>query len=202
VNPAELSHEERALPRDEVGWYQKYDVKFVDLYPHDLELLRKWRTHPDIRRWMVFREEITPEMQRKWFESIDPARERYTMVVYGGQRIGMTQLRNIDAATHSAEGGIIIFRPEHQNGLLPYRAAIAGLDWNFLAAGFERLTSTVLRSNSRARRFVRSLGYELSDPDPQAEVLHGEVTAEAYFRAAAKWRKVLWSELWGGYGET
>jgi len=190
-----LAPEVRSLPRDEVGWYKKYGVTFRDVYPGDLDLLRQWRNHPDIRRAMVFQAEITEEMQRDWYASTDPARDRYSIVHFRNDAIGLTQLRHIDTERRSAEGGIVIWRPEHQNGLLPYRVAIAGMDWDFLERGFTRLTATVLKSNSRARRFVRSLGYVLRDPDPAGEVLLGEVDPERYFRAAASLRRVIEAEM-------
>ena len=192
---ANLSVEERLLPRDHVGWFKKYGVTFRDVARDDLELLRTWRNHPDIRRHMVFREEITPEMQRKWFESIDPARDRYSVVMYRGEAVGVTQLRNIDAQHHTAEGGITLWRPEHQNGLLSYRISIAGMDWDFLELGIERLDVTVMKDNARARRFVRSLGYRLSDPQSEGEILRGSVDPESYFRAVRHWRDVVHTEM-------
>jgi RimJ/RimL family protein N-acetyltransferase len=193
-DPATLTEEERALPRyDDQGrlWYRKYGITFIPLYPIHLEYLRTNRNHPEIRQWMVMRDEITPEQQQAWFDSIDPAREEYSIIWNRWEQIGLTQLRNIDAAKGTAEGGIIIFKPEHQNGLLSHRAAIAGMDWNFLGRGLASLHVTVLKVNARARRLVRSLGYVLHDPDPAGEVLHGEVSAAAYFRAARAWRPVI-----------
>ena len=191
MDPAGLTDEERELPRHPDRWYRKYGITFVDPYAPDLEFLRAWRNHPDIRRWMVMRDEITPEMQDAWFRSINWGTEAYSMVWNHEERIGLTQLRHIDKQNRSAEGGIIIFKPEHQNGLLPYRVALAGMDWNFLGQKLDLLTVTVLKTNSRARRLVRSLGYVLHDPDPAGETLRGEVTGEQYFRAAAKWRAIV-----------
>ncbi len=37
----------------------------------DIELVRQWRNSETVRQFMEFREEITPEMQIKWFKSID-----------------------------------------------------------------------------------------------------------------------------------
>jgi RimJ/RimL family protein N-acetyltransferase len=189
-----LSDDERALPRDAVGRYHKYGVSFLDLQPSDLELLRRWRNHPDIQQFMVFRDAITPEMQLRWYLSIDGDREAYSIVLFRGRRVGLTQLRNIDPVAGSAEGGLIIFRGEDQNGLLTYRAALAGMDWDFLERGLSSLWVTVLKTNSRARRLVRSLGYVLHDPDPAGDILRGVVTAAAYFRAAAPWREVIRAE--------
>lgn len=190
-----LDYEERTLPRDPVGWYKKYGVTFCDVTLADLETLRGWRNHPDVRRFMVFRDEITPEMQRKWFDSIDPARERYSILVFRGEQVGLTQLRHIDAQTRSAEGGITLWRPEHQNGLLSYRISLAGMDWDFLQFGFERLDVTVLKSNVRARRFVRSLGYRFADAQSDSDILRGSVDPTSYFAAVKRWRVVVGAEM-------
>jgi UDP-4-amino-4,6-dideoxy-N-acetyl-beta-L-altrosamine N-acetyltransferase len=192
----ELTDEERALPRHPLGYYRKYGITFIELSdsPHDYQLLRTWRNHPEIRQWMVFRDEITSEMQESWFRALDPKRESYSIIWNRTERIGLTQLRHIDAETRSAEGGIILFKPEFQNGLYAHRAALAGMDWNFVSRGLETLRVTVLKVNSRARRLVRSLGYVLRDPDPDGATLVGEVTAEQYFRAAEKWRAIVRAE--------
>ena len=202
-----LTVEERALPMtaprtpDQFGptglrLYHKYGITFVDLTdgPEDLELLRRWRNHPEIQRWMVFREEITPEMQAAWFAALDTTREVYSIVWNRTEQIGLTQLRNIDPIERSGEGGIILFKPEFQNGLYAHRAALAGMDWNFLHRGLETLHVTVRKINSRARRLVKSLGYVLHDPDPAGDVLRGTVTREQYFEAAAKWRPIVRAE--------
>lgn len=49
----------------------KYNIRYIRLQEEDIELVRKWRNHPSITKYMVYREEITPEMQKKWFASIN-----------------------------------------------------------------------------------------------------------------------------------
>ena len=46
---------------------EKYGICLEKLTHDKIELVRRWRNHPKIRRYMEFREEITPEMQEKWF---------------------------------------------------------------------------------------------------------------------------------------
>jgi len=196
---ATLTDEERALPTDATGCYEKYGIKFHELRVEHLEELRRWRNHPDIQRFMVFQEEITPEMQLKWFESITEL-ECFTMAEFRGRLVGMTQLKNIDYPYRRAEGGIIIFRPEHQTGLVPYRAALAGLDSDFLHRGLENVYATIRKSNSRARRFAKSLGYVFTDPDPSGDLLSANVRIDDYFREAKKWRAVLEADSAGGFG--
>lgn len=183
-----LTAEEAALPQPPPGYYRKYGITFVDLVPDDVEFLRGWRNHPEITQWMIHRDEITAEQQWAWFQALDPAKESYCIVRNATERIGLCQLRHIDADARSAEGGIILFKPEHQNGLYAHRASLAGLDWNFVRRGLETVRVTVLKHNSRARRLVKSLGYVLRDGG--GDRLIGELTRERYFEAAAKWRPI------------
>lgn len=194
TKPLELSSEERSLPHPDPGHYRKYGITFVDLQPGDLELVRQWRNHPDIRRFMVFQDEITPEMQERWYRSLDPHRMVFSVVVFRGEKIGLTHLKNIDSQRLSGEGGIAIWRPEHQNGLLSYRIAIAGLDYNFLQRGLKSVEVTVLSSNSRARRFVRSLGYSLS-PVGDGEIQKGYLDPSVYFPTVRPWRELIRQEM-------
>lgn len=200
---ATLDDEERALPVDANGCYEKYGIKFHELREDHLEVLRHWRTHPDIQQFMVFREDISPEQQARWFRDIQHARdvhlESYAMLEFRGELVGMTQLKKIDYPLRIAEGGIIIFRPEHQNGLIPYRVALGGMDSDFLHRRLETLTCTIRKMNTRAQRFTRSLGYELVDPDPTGDVLRGSVSIERYFAAAKKWRSLLNADAAQGY---
>src|SRR5688572_7109037 len=79
-----LTDEERALPTDASGCYDKYGIKFHELRHEHLEELRRWRNHPEIQRFMVFQDEITPEMQKSWFESLHEL-ECYTMLEFRGE---------------------------------------------------------------------------------------------------------------------
>jgi RimJ/RimL family protein N-acetyltransferase len=194
-----LTDEERVLPTDPSGCYEKYGIKFHELRREHLEELRRWRNHPDIQRFMVFQDEITAAMQKSWFDSLHEL-ECYTMLEFRGQIVGMTQLKKIDYPYRRAEGGIIIFRPEHQSGLIPYRAAIGGLDSDFLHRGLESVYATIRKTNSRARRFAKSLGYVFSDPDPDGDLLSATVHIDAYFREAKKWRAVLNNDAAEGFG--
>ncbi len=192
-----LTDEERALPVDETGCYEKYGIKFHELRRDHLEELRAWRNHPDIQRFMVFQDEITPAMQETWFESLGEL-ECFTMIEFRGQLVGMTQLKRIDYPNRHAEGGIIIFRPEHRTGLIPYRAAIGGMDSDFLHRGLETMYAVIRKSNSPARRFARSLGYVFEEID--GELMRASVGVQDYFRAAKKWRAVLDADAASGFG--
>ena len=50
---------------------RKYGITLRRLALEDIELVRQKRNSQEIRQVMHFKDEITPEMQLKWFESIN-----------------------------------------------------------------------------------------------------------------------------------
>lgn len=181
-------------PLAPTGLYTNYGVTLTDIAPWNIELLRRWRNDPEISRFMVYREHITPDMQRAWFDGLDKERNRYCFVSYERQPIGVCHTKNIDLDAMTGEGGMLIWSKEHQNTLVPFRAALAGLDWNFLKLGFRKMFVVVLKSNRRAQRYNRALGYRFVDPDPEGATLLGTLTPEDYASATEEIKSVLRAE--------
>ena len=138
----------------------------------------------------MFRGDITPEQQLAWFNSVDNRTNLYGTIYWEGRFIGMTNLRAISPEHCSAEGGMLIWDQEHQNSLVPFRAALVGTDLAFWEYGFECIYSRVLVTNKRAQRFNKALGY-VFDPTPKDGVLTGVLTGNSYWRATLELRKVI-----------
>ena len=47
---------------------QKENVVLRRVENKDIEMIRNWRNDPKISQYMSFRDYITPEMQKKWFD--------------------------------------------------------------------------------------------------------------------------------------
>lgn len=179
------------IPDDLSKPYTRFGVTIGRLTLPEIELLRQRRNDPAIGQFMIFRDEISPEQQLAWFNRVDNRENLFGTVYWEGKFIGLTNLKNIDAATCSAEGGMIIWDPEHQNSLVPFRAALVGTDLAFWEYGFESITARVLQSNTRALRFNRALGYVFEEVPDRDGALLGKVTANQYWRATLGLRKVL-----------
>ena len=67
----------------------KYGIDLVRLTEEDIEMLRQWRNSPQIQQFMEYREEITAEMQKKWFDSINNVNNFYFIIHFEGQKIGL-----------------------------------------------------------------------------------------------------------------
>ncbi len=63
----------------------KYGITLNRLREDDIELLRQWRNSPQINQFMEYRGNITPEMQRDWFRSVDNFDNFYFIIEYQGE---------------------------------------------------------------------------------------------------------------------
>jgi RimJ/RimL family protein N-acetyltransferase len=178
------------IPTDLSQSYTRFGVTIGRLKLHELEFLRERRNDPELARFMIFRDEITPEQQLAWFHSVDNRKNLYGTVYWQGRFIGMTNLKDIDEVNCSAEGGMLIWDPECQNSIVPFRAALVGTDLAFWGYWFQSMTARVLATNTRALRFNRALGYRFEPPDENG-VMFGRVTNPQYWRATMNLRKVL-----------
>lgn len=159
---------------------QGFGISLERLSRADLELVRRWRNDPEISRYMFFREHITREMQEAWFETIDNPYNHYFLIVCGGERIGLSHVKNCDYERKCGEGGIFIWAPAHRNSICAYRVVIVGTDWCFDTLGLETITGRVRKDNRRAIRFNLGLG-SVFDPEVSgSEVLTCRLTRKAY----------------------
>ena len=76
--------------------FRKYGITLTRLREDDIELVRKWRNSPGIQQYMEYREFITEEMQKKWFESINNLQNFYFIIEYENKKIGLINTSNID----------------------------------------------------------------------------------------------------------
>lgn len=179
------------IPTDLSQPYTRFGITIGRLRLEEIDTLRRWRTHPDLTRFMIFRDEISAEQQLAWFESVDNRDNLYGTIYWRGEFIGMTNLRDIDHEACSAEGGMFIWSAEHLNSLVPFRAALVGTDLAFWGYQFQRITARVLASNTRALRFNRALGYVFDGEPDAAGVLTGSLSNPDYWPATLALRSLL-----------
>lgn len=157
-----------------------YGITLQRLRGEFIEQVRLWRNAPQVRRWMEFADEITPEMQAAWFSSLDPARQYYYLIETQSVQVGLVNLKNLDPERKSAEGGIFIADEAFQNGMLGLQATLAMYDFGFDVLGLHEITAHIRNDNPRAIRLNQAIGFK-KDPG-QDGVLNPEwrVAAETY----------------------
>lgn len=165
---------------------EAYGVVLRRLGHGDIEMVRRWRNDPEVSRYMAFREEITPDMQERWFRGLDPRTQFFYVIEQAGRALGLANLKDYDAARASAEGGIFIADPAARDGQLGLAAILALYDWGFESLSLDEIVAHILADNPRAIRFNQALGFRI---DPGQEGVANpvwRVGRQAYFAATAR----------------
>lgn len=116
----------------------------------DVEMIRSWRNHSQVRRASIMRAEITPEGHREWWKrvSADP-RAHVLIFEYAEAPAGVVTFKDHDPATCTAEWGFFldVDRLKARGELL---AAWIELERAAVAYGFDVLGLAVLGGRSLA----------------------------------------------------
>jgi RimJ/RimL family protein N-acetyltransferase len=167
----------------------KYGLKLHRLREEDIELVRTWRNSPLIRKYMEFREEITPEMQKAWFLSIDNFNNFYFIIEYEQKKIGLINSSHVDWSTRSSEGGIFLWDEQYYETFVPVWASLCLLETSYYILGAGMSTVKILRDNERAQKLVQNLGYELQEGQEKIDNQRYILTPERFFQHAPRLTK-------------
>ncbi|MCF8348300.1 MAG: GNAT family N-acetyltransferase [Bacteroidales bacterium] len=145
---------------------RKGNIVFRKITVDDIELVRNWRNSHHVKQYMAYRETITPEMQLKWFHSINNVNNLYFIFEYKGEKIGVFNAKDIDWEKGSMETGIFIAVEKYIHTELPLLAVLSFGDVGLRLFQMDILAH-ILKSNTRALRYNKLLGFELC-PDQEA----------------------------------
>ncbi|QGQ98479.1 GNAT family N-acetyltransferase [Paenibacillus psychroresistens] len=170
-------------------------IRLLRLTEEHIELVRNWRNDPKISQFMEFRDFITEEMQKKWFLSIDNKENYYFLIEYKHQLIGLTEIKKINFTDHSAEAGIFIYSEEYLNSMIPFQVTLSLLDFAFNYLNIVFINSYILKSNKRAIRFNKALGFVMLDAQEAIEKQHYRLFKDNFLLCTRKIRSVIKKEI-------
>jgi len=148
---------------------REFGITLRRLALEDIELVRQKRNSEEIRQVMQFREEITPEMQLKWFESINNFENYYYIVEYQGTKVALINDRNMDWEARTSESGLFFWDKEYINTFIPILASLVLLDVGFHYLDWKISYIHVMRDNFAAIGYARQIGYELCEGQEEQE---------------------------------
>ncbi len=161
-------------------------IQIERLQETDIELVRNWRNSAFVRQHMNFREQITPEMQLKWFHSIDNFNNFYFILRYKGLKIGLGNIKNVDWEELSGEAGVFIAEKQHLSSFLPVVGALTLSELVFRIFKLNKLYSHVIPDNKRAVRFNKLFGYKRVAGEEGKESQLYELTPEMFKKTTWK----------------
>ena len=138
----------------------KGNIVFRRLAHDDIELVRNWRNSSQVSQFMEYRDHITPEMQEKWFESVNNINNLYFVIEYKKEKIGLINGKDIDWEGKSMETGVFIANEKYLNTEVPLLAVLIFGELGVMTFGLKAYAH-ILKSNDRAKRY-NSPRYNLS----------------------------------------
>jgi UDP-4-amino-4,6-dideoxy-N-acetyl-beta-L-altrosamine N-acetyltransferase len=169
---------------------EQYGVKLKRVTEDDIELIRKWRNHKDIKKYFAFQKHITKKMQKKWFLSVNNKLNYFFIIIYKEEKIGIINCKNIDLKNKIGEGGIFIWNSKYLETEVPVFATICFLDFifNFLNISNKSFIR-ILKNNKRAISYNKQIGYILLPGQGHNKLQYYVLTKEDYEKKAVRLRK-------------
>ena len=165
----------------------KYGVTLKRLTRDDLELLRVKRNA--VRQLMEYREYIAPEMQLRWFESINNLQNFYYIIVHNDEKIGLINQKDVSHDNNTMNSGLFLFEEKYYESHIPVCASLMLIEIGFYLFRTGPSYIQVMRNNYKAINYNKSLGYELCEGQEETENQQYVLTKEYFERNGAKLRK-------------
>jgi len=165
---------------------RKYGITLRRLKEEDIELVRQKRNSSAIRNTMYYREEITPEMQKKWFDSINNKNNGYFIIEVEGKKIGLIHGKNLDFEKRICEGGIFIWDEAYIGGFIPSLASVIMNDWTFYMINFNAIYAKIMVDNPTAISYNKLMGYQPCEPQNKDEEVQWMILTKASYEKHIK----------------
>lgn len=166
---------------------EQYGLIYKRVSEEDLEVLRYWRNQEFIRNTMQYKEYITPQMQKAWFQKINNKYNYYFIIEHHNKKIGLINCKDTIPNTKIAEGGIFIWDKSYWGTMIPAFASLTMLQavFEYFKSGEESIV-TVARNNKVALDFNAMLGYEINQAASDSEYFKLYLSKEKYFTHCKK----------------
>jgi len=166
----------------------RFGVNLVRVQKEHIEMIRVWRNDPKISDHMFFKSEITSEMQKKWFNSINNDENFYFMVCPAEKPIGLISISSIDYEHDKAFAGLFIYDDNFLGTDIPVRSSLSLLDVFFTYTSVDTLYAKVRDSNVVADQYNTSLGFERIKKIELGQGYEYGLEKEKYFKKAKSLR--------------
>jgi UDP-4-amino-4,6-dideoxy-N-acetyl-beta-L-altrosamine N-acetyltransferase len=123
----------------------------------DLDLVLAWRNHPDVRRYMFTKHEITMEEHLRWFEHSAQDKEKYLLIYEPyANPVGFIQFSKLPGSAVADWG--FYAAPDAAKGS-GRQLGLGALDYAFCHLNLHKVCGQALAFNEPSIRFHRALGF-------------------------------------------
>ena len=151
-------------------------INFVNLEDKQKELVRNWRNHTDIKKWMRTEHHISSDEHLEFIERLRSDKENvYWLVKNNGQNIGVIYLNNIDFENRTAYLGI--YANPNLSGVGSKLIRLLK-ELSFMVGGVPSLKLEVMENNLRAIDFYKKHGFVIENKKAESIRRDGKVCRE------------------------
>ncbi|MGF1464191.1 MAG: GNAT family N-acetyltransferase [Maricaulaceae bacterium] len=159
--------------------------------PTDLEPLRAWRNDPDLRQYFREYREISPDSQKRWYDTVVLGDDRTRMFAIveltSGRLLGACGLCWIDWLRRSADFSIYIGADGlYIDEVFATEAARLLLRYGFDELGLHRVWAEIYAIDAPKREFLPSLGFQLEGRLREAHFTNGQWVDSLFYGLLAK----------------
>jgi len=132
------------------------------LEDRDVELLRRWRNHPDLLKYQCSDIPVSERSQRRWYESYEanPAYRIFIIENKENQPVGYTILKNLDHKNRQAEIGLYL-DPAQQGKGYGKDAFLTLIRFGFHELNLHRMYLQVFDFNDKAIKMYEKIGFQI-----------------------------------------
>lgn len=154
----------------------------------DLELVRSWRNHPDVRCHMLTQHEISAEEHAQWFSRVQQDPQRHVVLVHENQQpLGLAHFTPVNP--HGVVDWGFYLVPQAAKGSGSKLARMA-LDYAFKQQGWHKVCGQVISINAASRRFHLKMGFTLEGVWREQVWIHREwLSLWCYGLLADDWKR-------------
>lgn len=167
----------------------KNGITLKKINENDLDLIRNWRNSDFVKQFMIYKENITPEMQKKWYQSVNNEFNYYFIILSQDTPVGLANLKDIDNKLNTAEWGVFLNSSKYLNGIIGIQSTISLLEFAFNELGLKLVRSRILLTNQSAVKFNKQLGVNVTEGDNG--VVQGELTSINFNKKNQIFKKIL-----------
>lgn len=135
-------------------------LKLRDVLQSDGEMIYRWRSLPDVSRYMYHDQQISPQEHARWFQKmlVDPAR-RYWIIRCDAEDVGLVNLYNIDMPNRRCHWAFYLASPSVRGRGVGSFVEFWVLEYVFDNLEFNKLCCEVLASNHAVMEMHKSFGF-------------------------------------------
>ncbi|HAB90102.1 MAG TPA: hypothetical protein DCF84_06155 [Bacteroidetes bacterium] len=138
------------------------EVRLDRLEEKDCEMVRKWRNAEHIRQHMFYRETITPDAQKAWFNALRRDIDFY-FVISTEKPIGLIHIKDLQNGIGNA--GLFIHDQSYWGSPFPVLASMTLLTAFFSRNDIHTMVASIRPENNISKEYNEQLGFRSIAPD-------------------------------------